>query len=761
MSAPPLPPDERAEPEEPETELETGRTPRDDQPPVTEGEPGREPRRSGESGLPGALRERFPTAERLAAQKSGQADLYLVREGDGPRQVLKLYHDNATPDAKVWRELSGRRVGPELVHISETGRVDGRHYELMEYLAGGTLVGFRAGRAPDTGTIAEIARQLAEALRLLHERGIAHRDVKPGNVLLRSAPGDPLELALIDFGISRLAAEHDIMRTISGTVAYQAPEAMMGRPTTESDWWSLGVVLYELATGKLLYDVHDGDVIKQQVAAGRPVGFDEIADAQVRLLCRGLLLRDPRDRWGYDEIQHWLAGDPPELADFEPAPQRAAWPLPVFGQEVVDTRGLAEALEQRWERAAERYFTAPGHHWWQLRKWLLQFDDPDHYDLAARKKLLRRVDATRRREPAHALLLRLLLWLDPDRAPTYRRQPITPQTLVDLAQRAILQEPGISEIIADLWHYELLPLLATAEGNAALGEFSQRWRELGKAWDRMPKVLARHGVTPAPAADAGVLPYLLWLAIGPETVRDWVDQQIAQIGRELPTDVPWFTALRSADGVLDRLRAVLLRARARSEAAEIVAERERITRLLEWERRRDRKIRWHRDQQRLLAVGWAGAGAAVPVIAMCWAVRLADLVPLASPAAIEGAWAAAVLFMVVVLAGELTLALVMGGLYYQYRHYALLGRLVLHGSQALRPFRHNAWPALPIIIGLAALLVAATTYVPYALPFIGGLAHLYWTVSRHLRWRREWSALTPEAEPHDSPGPPSSPTEVP
>jgi tetratricopeptide (TPR) repeat protein len=135
-----------------------------------------------------------------------------------------------------------------LYEIGETG--DGRMFLAMAYVEGGTLRN-RFARGPlEPLEAALLAAQVAEGLGAAHARGIVHRDIKPGNLLL--GIGDGL-VRIADFGVARLAGQAPITRDgqTVGTWSYMAPEQIRGEEVTAAaDLWSLGVVLYEAITGR-------------------------------------------------------------------------------------------------------------------------------------------------------------------------------------------------------------------------------------------------------------------------------------------------------------------------------------------------------------------------------------------------------------------------------------------------------------------------------------------------------------------------------
>jgi tetratricopeptide (TPR) repeat protein len=149
---------------------------------------------------------------------------------------------------------------PNIAHIYDAGEVDGTPYIAMELVEGRTLRAL-VGRPLEGDALQDLARQAASALSHAHQKGIVHRDIKPENLLLT----DEGQLKILDFGIARRGAEdvglgptsHHLTlveRTApgysQGTPAYMSPEQANGQALSgQSDQFSLGVVLYELATG--------------------------------------------------------------------------------------------------------------------------------------------------------------------------------------------------------------------------------------------------------------------------------------------------------------------------------------------------------------------------------------------------------------------------------------------------------------------------------------------------------------------------------
>ena len=150
-------------------------------------------------------------------------------------------------EVSVARQISHRHV----CRVYDVAEYQGEHFISMEYVRGEELSSLlkRIGRLPQDKAI-EVARQLCAGLAAVHERGVLHRDLKPANVML----DEQGEVRITDFGIAALATEVD-RREMSGTPAYMSPEQLDGRELTpRSDIYSLGLVLYEVFTGKKAFD---------------------------------------------------------------------------------------------------------------------------------------------------------------------------------------------------------------------------------------------------------------------------------------------------------------------------------------------------------------------------------------------------------------------------------------------------------------------------------------------------------------------------
>src|ERR1700736_772886 len=151
-------------------------------------------------------------------------------------------------EVRIARQVSH----PNVCRVFDIGDTEGITFLTMEYVDGEDLASLvrRIGRlSPDKAT--EIARQVCAGLAAAHERGVIHRDLKPANLMLDSAG----KIRITDFGLAGIAASIQGAEVRAGTPAYMAPEQLAGKEVTlKSDLYSLGLVLYEILTGKRAFD---------------------------------------------------------------------------------------------------------------------------------------------------------------------------------------------------------------------------------------------------------------------------------------------------------------------------------------------------------------------------------------------------------------------------------------------------------------------------------------------------------------------------
>src|SRR3954466_13092675 len=188
------------------------------------------------------------------------ADVYLAEDQElGRRVAIKILNSRHGNDAqfieRFRREAKNAAAlnHPNIVSIYDRGEAEDTYYIAMEFLDGRTLKELIIGRGAAPINVAiEYARQILSALRFAHRHGIVHRDIKPHNVLVDGEG----RVKVTDFGIAR-AGTSQMTETgsIVGTAQYLSPEqARGGEVDPRSDLYSLGIVLYELLTGKTPFE---------------------------------------------------------------------------------------------------------------------------------------------------------------------------------------------------------------------------------------------------------------------------------------------------------------------------------------------------------------------------------------------------------------------------------------------------------------------------------------------------------------------------
>lgn len=234
-------------------------------------------------------------------------ETFTARHASGRDVLLTLYAIGAEPDPAVQGVL--RRMPPDHVpELIETGRFEGRSYEITELIGGGSLR--RAGNlGSDPTALHGMIDELWKALASFEELGLRHRDLSPDTIELRTR--EPLDLVVTGFGSARLSDfDLDAVSTLELT-RYSAPEAIVGAVSSASDWWSLGMILLEQATAGSCFEGTNDLAFRLHVVT-RGVDLPTGLDRRVRALLKGLLTRDAHRRWSTKEVRAWLEG-----AEFE------------------------------------------------------------------------------------------------------------------------------------------------------------------------------------------------------------------------------------------------------------------------------------------------------------------------------------------------------------------------------------------------------------------------------------------------------------
>lgn len=209
------------------------------------------------------LHDRYQLCEFVGT--GGMASVFRAHDSVLERMVaVKVLHPKLASDAEFVARFAreaefaaGVCGHPNIVSIYDVGTDENLHYIVMEFAEGRTLRDVIAHESPlPVERALGIAAQIADGLVFAHEHGLVHRDIKPQNILL--LPGDHVKVA--DFGIAWNPTSTPMTRVgvVMGTTHYLAPELALGKPASAaSDLYALGVVLYEMLTGRVPFDGDD------------------------------------------------------------------------------------------------------------------------------------------------------------------------------------------------------------------------------------------------------------------------------------------------------------------------------------------------------------------------------------------------------------------------------------------------------------------------------------------------------------------------
>ena len=249
--------------------------------------------------------------------KGGMGEVYLATDHKLRRRVaLKILPSEFSSDTqRKQRFLQEAHAASILVHphicvIHDVGEAGGLLYISMEYIEGETLADRLGRETIDPVSIANIGAQVADAIDEAHAKGITHRDLKPANIMITSRG----HAKVLDFGLAKLRSSDELgnpaedttdvksmVGTLSGTLPYMSPEQALGHPVDHrSDIFSLGVILYEMATRRLPFSGSTpAERIANIVYAEAPSlsQRNPSTPAELERVIRKCLAKDPDDRY--------------------------------------------------------------------------------------------------------------------------------------------------------------------------------------------------------------------------------------------------------------------------------------------------------------------------------------------------------------------------------------------------------------------------------------------------------------------------------
>jgi len=246
--------------------------------------------------------------------QGGMGEVFLAEDTSLDRRVaLKFLGPDLQLDATAHKRLlrEARSAAaldhPYICHINEVGEWEGKSFFAMEYVEGHSLKERLARDALDQTRALQIASEVAEALEAAHAKGIVHRDVKPGNIMLTPSG----HAKVMDFGVAKRLIPAGPERggeggvtalttegTPVGTLAYMSPEQLRGEDAdARSDIWALGATLYEMVTGSLPFQGRSWFEVSDAVLNEAPGSLPRQVSGELGAVILRCLEKDPRRRY--------------------------------------------------------------------------------------------------------------------------------------------------------------------------------------------------------------------------------------------------------------------------------------------------------------------------------------------------------------------------------------------------------------------------------------------------------------------------------
>ena len=249
----------------------------------------------------------------------GMGEVYLAQDTQLLRSVaLKLLPPDFTRNAERLRRFKQEALAasalnhPNILTIHEIGAAGGTDFIVTEFIDGISLRELMAKQPVAISQVLDICTQIASALAAAHAAGIVHRDIKPENVMVRRDG----YVKVLDFGLAKLtqipgpginseASTVQVVQTdpgkIMGTAKYMSPEQARGFEVSEqTDIWSLGVILYELAAGRAPFEGQSGTDVLASILTAEPVPLQRYSPGipgELQRIVRKALRKDPEERY--------------------------------------------------------------------------------------------------------------------------------------------------------------------------------------------------------------------------------------------------------------------------------------------------------------------------------------------------------------------------------------------------------------------------------------------------------------------------------
>ncbi|MEB3964547.1 hypothetical protein OKJ48_30605, partial [Streptomyces kunmingensis] len=436
-------PSPRTRLQNPDAPTRTGRTATD--PPTR-----REAGHAARSDFPQGLLDRYEP-HNVAGVGSEGTVWHVRRLADGTDAAVKVAHPGQAMDLDTLEHLATPEFRRHVPRIHEFGEVAvgavACGWVAMEYLPttfeDHLTRRLRDGRPREERAHTErTVRELSDLLDFWQTRIDRNPlDLKPANILVRQrrgGGGDRDQFVVADFGgVARFTASqsyHDFQIT----ALYMAPEQIVNQNLKATPWWTLGLVLYQVFTGRPLYVLGDDARITDEawtrkLIVNHEVDLTAVTDTRQNLLLQGLLTKDPDDRWTAAEVGRWLRGENPpvirpDAPDTAPGARHANRPITFHGTAHHEAESLAAAMAQHSTEAADWLAGPDGP---RLATWLHDELEDTSYDSGQLLGLGRGPDKATR---AAVAALSFVAVFAPSATPQYRGRRVDAEGIARIAQ---------------------------------------------------------------------------------------------------------------------------------------------------------------------------------------------------------------------------------------------------------------------------------------------------------------------------------------
>ncbi len=542
----------------------------------------------GWSPIPPSLASHYRYLGAIAAT-GNEAAIYRVLSRKTSRQLLlKLYKKGVHLNPATLRRIQRTIDSSHVVHLHGFGPVEetGQWCEVQEYVEGGDLLSLIAPPAgaspgtpgrPVTGKLfVDVVAELSQAIAAFHHAGLAHHDIKPANILVRTR--EPLDLVLADFGLSIAADRTVFLSRRAGTIAYDSPESLgAGQGGPKRDYWALGMTLAELAAGRHPFAVSGSEgllsdpAIRDHLYARRPIDLSRVEEPRARRLCEGLTRYGEDNRWGSAQVQAWLDGGDPPVAPNEtrdqpsparPAPQGFDFP----GRTCGTRQELAEAMAGDWRASVALLGTE------QRRREFL-----DRVSTTFGGGGIAKLEASweAQRPGVDRAITDLMATLNPESPPiVVSGLAVDRANLAGLARSVASGDPAAARAVGALWSQGCLASFASIPGHQDLAAVDRDWRAAVTAFQGHVAAAMAAGAV-LTITDADVQAQLLGMVADPEFARESLTAGAARPSAGAMRQ-PWYRPIAGAHrgDHAGALAAVLLAGEAERLNSEEIAQRE-------------------------------------------------------------------------------------------------------------------------------------------------------------------------------------------